>query len=176
MCRSAADRVRGKEPFEALGVGRGRADADIHVAATDELRLRCHADLVGAVIVADRGANRVRAVTVVVAGRGSVRPADAATRVNAVVPVIIVIRRGAIPAAVMRLERVVGPTDAGVSSADHDALPEEALGPDRGRFGVIDSRLDRGRGVRLLRQNDRKLGLGKTPHLRVALDPCNIGA
>ena len=122
MRRCAADRVGGEEPFEALGVARRCAVADIHIAATDELRLRRHADLVAGIIVADRRADGVRAVAAVVAGRDGVRPANAAAGVNAVVPVVIVVGGGAVPAAVMRLERVVRPADAGVGAADHDAL------------------------------------------------------
>src|SRR4029434_1827318 len=87
----AADRVGGKKPFEALRVSRRRNDADIHIAATDKLRLRRHSDLVAGSVVADGCADSVRSVPAVIARRRGVWPANAATGMDAVVPVEIMI-------------------------------------------------------------------------------------
>ena len=62
---------------------------------------------------------------------------------NGVVPVIIVIRIDSVPAAIMRLERVMRPANAGVSAGNNNVLPGEPQRPDLGRMRVIDARLDR---------------------------------
>ena len=64
---------------------------------------------------------------------------------NGVVPVIIVIRRYSVPAAVMRLERVMRPANAGVRAGNNNVLAREPERPDIRRMRVIDARLDRRR-------------------------------
>src|SRR3546814_11936414 len=61
--------------------------ADIHIAAGNPLCARRHPDLVGTAIVADRCARGVAAVEEIIARHGGVWPANAAARVDAVVPI-----------------------------------------------------------------------------------------
>src|SRR5438128_11588977 len=49
---------------------------------------------------------------------------------------------GAVPAAVVGLEGVMGPAHAGILVADHDALPGVAHGPHLGRVHVLHVPLD----------------------------------
>ena len=133
---------RRHEELEALRVGRRGAVALVHVPAADPLRARRDADLVPGAVVSDRRSRRVRAVRVVVAGHRAVRAADAAARVDRVVPVVVVVGRGAVPAPVVRLERVVRPAHPGVLVADHDSLPRVAERPDLGRVDLRHARLD----------------------------------
>ena len=93
-------------------------------------------------VVANRGSNRVRAVTVIVAGLGRVRSAEPAVAMNAVVPAVIVIRGRPVPSPIMILERRMIPSHAGVGPADDDALAGEALRPDVGRVNVIHAGFD----------------------------------
>ena len=117
---------RGDEPLKAFGVRRRRPDALIQVAAADPLRSRRHSDLISASVVADHGPHGVCAVSVVVAGRRGVRPADAAARVDRVVPAVVVVRRGSQPAAVVGLESRMVPFISGVASGDDHALARKS--------------------------------------------------
>ena len=67
---------------------------------------------------------------------------------NAVVPVVVVISRRAIPAAVMILERVMRPAITGVGPTHNDSLPRETLRPDLRRVDVVNTCLD---GLRRIR-------------------------
>ena len=49
--RRAADRIRREEPLHAFHVGRGRAVALIHIAATNPLRSRRHSNLITSAVV-----------------------------------------------------------------------------------------------------------------------------
>src|SRR5439155_16327923 len=125
------------------------------------------ADLVVGTVVTRRRAGGVRAVTVVVARRYRVEPARVRAvavdvAVDRVVPVVVVVGDAAVPAAVMRLEGVVGPAHARLLVADHDSLAGEAHRPELESVHLDDARLD-GCG---------RLGLGDAG-LRdlVALDP-----
>jgi hypothetical protein len=60
-----------------------------------------------------------------------------------VMPVVVVIRVLAIPAAVMRLERVMCLAHTGVRAGDNNALPSESERPNVRRMRVLDARLDR---------------------------------
>ena len=68
--------------------------------------------------------------------------------VNRVVPVVIVIGVGSVPAAIMRLKRVMRPTLAGIGAGNNNVLPGEPKRPHLWRVGVSDSRLDRRRSRR----------------------------
>ena len=73
-----ADEVgRRDEPLEALGVGRGRAVALVHVAAADPLGAGRDADLVAGAVVTRSRTGGVGAVAVVVARHDGVGTADA---------------------------------------------------------------------------------------------------
>src|SRR6185503_8118414 len=89
----------------------------------------------------DGGAHGVAAVEEVVAGLRRVGSADAAAAVDAVVPVEVVVGRGAVPAAVVGLQGLVGPAIARVLSPHHDPLAGEAQGPDLRRADVVDALL-----------------------------------
>ena len=139
---------RSDEELEALGIGLRPSDVLVHVAAADPLGSGSDADLIAAAVVTRGGPGRVGAVSVVVAGLLAVEPAGIRPRwrdvdVNRVPPVVVVVGGAAVPAAVVRLEGVVRPPDAGVLVADHDPGPVEAQGPHVGRFDLVDARLDR---------------------------------
>ena len=61
---------------------------------------------------------------------------------DGVVPVVIVVGRYSVPAAVMRFERVMRPANAGIGARHNDVLPRESQRPDLRRVGVIDSWFD----------------------------------
>ena len=64
---------------------------------------------------------------------------------NAVMPAKIVIRVDSVPAAVMRLERVMCPPNTGIRTGNHDSLSLEPERPNIRRVRVSDPRLDRRR-------------------------------
>src|SRR2546427_395721 len=85
---AAADPGRSQEPFHALEVAGGVAEARAHVSAPNEFGAGRFADLFTGAVVAVHGAEGVRAVTDVVArlsGIVSTRIADAV--MNGIVPV-----------------------------------------------------------------------------------------
>lgn len=92
----------------------------------------------------------MRAVALVVAGKRRVRAAPVARDrgVNRVVPVVGVCGRGSVKAAVARLQGRVLPRDARIGDTNDDALPREALGPDRRSANHVETRLHRRRGER----------------------------
>ena len=73
---------------------------------------------------------------------------SAAAGVNGVVPVEVVIGGRAVPAAILGLERDVGPTHPGILVADDNALTGKAQRPDRRRVHIFDAPFDRGRIIR----------------------------
>ncbi len=131
-----------------------------------------HADLVGPSVVSEHRADGVAAVAVVVARHRRVGATGAAGGVNAVVPVVVVVGRGAVPAPVLGPEHVVGPADAGVHAAHDDVLAREAQGPDLRGLDVGDAGLDGGGGLRAGRLGRRQ----DHPHARVAVDAGHVGA
>ena len=90
----------------------------------------------------------MRAMPVIVAGGRRIHAAATAVSsgVDGIVPVVVVVGRRAIPAAVLALQRGVIPLVAGVLPADHDPLAGEARGPHIRRVDFGDVPLD---GVRL---------------------------
>ncbi len=118
-----ANGVRREEELEAFGIRGRRAMPLIHVPAADPTCARRHADLIAPAIIADDGAHRVRAVTIVVAGHGGIGSARATTAVDGVVPVIVVRRSDPVVAAVLIDQGRVIPVVARILSGDHDALP-----------------------------------------------------
>ena len=121
---------RRDEELEALRVRRRGTDALVHVAAADPLRARGDADLVAP-------SRRRRSTSRSCGCRGRCRrtaPGGSARtsrlRVDRVPPVVVVVGRDAVPAAVVRLERVVRPAHAGVLVRDHDPLARVAERPD----------------------------------------------
>src|SRR6476660_117787 len=68
---------------------------------------------------------------------------------NGVVPVVVVVGDHAVPTAVVRFKRVVGPANASIGTGNNDGLPGESQGPHLRRVSVIDARLDCGWCLRL---------------------------
>ena len=96
----------------------------VHVAATNPLRAGRHPDLVAHAVVTDHCAGGVAAVAVVIARERRIIAARVAYAVmDSVVPVVIVIGILSVPAAVVRLERVMRPANTGVRAGDHNILP-----------------------------------------------------
>jgi hypothetical protein len=82
-------------------------------------------------------------VRVVIARKWRIVPARITdTVMDGIVPVVIVIGVLAVPAAVMRFERVVRPANSGVRVGHNNFLPREPERPYLGRMRVIDPRLN----------------------------------
>jgi hypothetical protein len=145
----AVDRIGRKEKFHALHVSGRCAVTHVHVATTDPLRPGRHTDLITHAIVADRCTGGVRAMEEVVARKWRIVPAGVADAVmNGVVPVVTVIGVYSVPAAIMRLKRVMGPANTGISAGNNNVLPGESQRPYLWCMGVIDSGFDCGRCLR----------------------------
>ena len=71
---------------------------------------------------------------------------------NGVMPVVIVIGVDSVPAAIVRLERVMRPANASISAGNRNSLPGETQRPHIRRVRVSDARLDRFRCLRLRRR------------------------
>jgi hypothetical protein len=144
--RCAVQWVRRQEKFHALDVPGWCAIAHIHVTATNPLCAGRHADLVGAAIIANGCPNGVRSMEEIVARLGRVVATGVAYAVvNGIVPVLIVIGVCSVPTAVVRLERVMRPTNAGIRACNDDSFPLESKRPHVRRMRVINSGLDRRR-------------------------------
>ena len=99
--------------------------------------------MIACAVIADRDADRVRAVTGVVARkRGIVAARITGAVMNGIVPVVIVVGGHPVPAAVMRLDCVMGPAKTGVRSGDHNSLAGVAERPHLRRMRVIDPGLN----------------------------------
>ena len=102
-----------------------------------------HADLIARAIIADRCPRGVRTMEEIIAReRRIVTARIAAAIMNGIVPIVIVIGVLSVPAAIMRLKRVMRPANAGVGARNNDVLPGEAERPDLRRVGVVDSWFD----------------------------------
>ena len=141
---TAAYRIRGKKPFHAFEVSGWRAITLIHVTTTDPFRCGRHANLVTHAVIANCRANRMRAMANVVARKRRIIAAWISNAVvDGVMPVVIVIGRDSIPAAVLRLQRVVCPTLTSIRAANGNSLASEPQRPDIRRVRVGDVRFDR---------------------------------
>ena len=143
--RRAANRIRRQKEFHALHICRRCAVALVHVTACNPFCAGRHADLVGPAIVPNRGAGRVRTMEEIITRLWRVRAANAAAGMNRIMPAKIVIRVDSVPAAVMRLERVMCPANTGIRTGNHDGLPLESERPDIWRVRVSNPRLNRHR-------------------------------
>src|SRR5262249_50751062 len=146
--RRAANRIRSQEKLHALDVPGWCARAIVfHVATADPLCPGRHSDLIAAAIVADRCAGCVRAMAKTVARLGGIDATNAnvIAGVDGIVPVKIMIGVDPVPAAVVRLQGVMRPANAGIRAGNDDSFPSEPERPDIGRVRVSDTRLDRRR-------------------------------
>ena len=89
----AGEICRCDEKLKTLGVGSWRAVSLVHVAATDPLRAGSNANLISRAVVADRGTGGVGAVSLIVTRNRAVRAAAAATGVNRIMPVKVMVGR-----------------------------------------------------------------------------------
>ena len=157
---AAAYWIRRKEPFHALEISRRCAVTLIQVTATDPLCAGCHPNLVARAIVADRGAYGMRAMPIVIARKRRIVAAGIPDAVvNGVVPIVIVIGRRAVPAAVVRLQRVMRPALTCISSTYRDSLTAKPERPYIGRVRVSNARLNRRRLLRLRRCGGNRIRL-----------------
>ena len=160
----AAHRVRRQEKFHALdGMWPVcRQPSCVYHTAGDPLCAGRHPDLVASTVVADLSASGVAAVTVVVARHRRVVAARVADAVmNGVMPVVIVVGGLSVPAAVVRLKRVMRPANTGIGASNHNSLAGETELPDLRRVRVIDSWFDRLRYPRLRRRFSYRIRLRK---------------
>ena len=89
-------------------------------------------------------------MSVVIARERRIVPARVTDAVmNGIVPAIIVIFILAVPAAVMRLERIMSPANPRVRIGDNNLLSGEPKRPHLRRVRVIDARFDRGRSLQV---------------------------
>ena len=90
-------------------------------------------------------------------------------------PVVIVIGRYSVPAAIVRFKRVMRPSNTGVGACHHNILPIESERPHIRRMRVSDSRLNRRRSLRLRRRISRGPKLRKRIlNVRIALNTRDI--
>jgi hypothetical protein len=153
LIRRAVKRVRREEELHAVDVSRRGAVALVHVTASNPFCARRHANPVGAAVIADRCASRVRTVEEIIARLLRIVPTRVAYAiVNGVVPVKVVIGVLSVPAAVVRLERVMRPANTGIGAGNHDGFPSEPERPDIRRMRVSDARWNRRRRAGLQRR------------------------
>ena len=141
---TAANGIRCEEPFHAFEISGWRAVALSHVTTSDPFRFWRHADLVTHAVIAHCRSDRMRAMANVVARKRRIIATGISNAVvNGVMPVVVVIGRDSIPAAVLGLQRVVCPTLASICAANCNSLASEPQRPDIRRMRVGDVRLDR---------------------------------
>ena len=173
---TAAYRIRGKKPFHAFEIPGWRAIALIHVTTTDPFRCWRHADLVTHAVIANCRSDRMRAMANIVARKRRIIAAWISNAVvDGVMPVVVVIGRDSIPAAVMRLQRVVCPTLTSICAANGNSLAPEPQRPDIRRMGVGDVRLDR-LGLLRLRRAAKKVSRlrQRILNVRIAFDSRHV--
>ena len=111
-----------------------------------------HADLVAHAVIANCSPDRMRAMANVVARKRRIIAAGISNAVvNGIMPVVVVIGRDSVPAAIVRLERVMCPALTSICAANRDSLASETQRPYIRRVRVSDARLDRLRLLRLRR-------------------------
>src|SRR5438093_4432605 len=79
-------------------------------------------DLVTRAIIAEGCAGGVRAVEEIIARERRVRTANATAGMDGVMPVEVVIGVDSIPAAIVRLQRVMGPANPGICTGNNNVL------------------------------------------------------
>ena len=152
MIGGAVKRVRCKEEFHALDISGGCAVALIHVTATDPFCARRHTNLVTHAVIADGCAGGMAAMEEIVARLLRIVAARVTNAiVNGIVPVVIVIGVHPIPAAIVRLKRVMGPALASVGAGNNNVLAGKPKRPDLWRVRVLDSGFDGSRSVTVSR-------------------------
>ena len=141
---AAAYRVRRKEPFHALDVSGRCAVALVHVTTADPFRQGAMPIWLPMPSSPIAVPDRMRAMTEVVARKRRIVAAGISNAVvNGVMPVVVVIGCDSVPAAVVRLQRVVRPTLTSICAANCNSLASEPQRPDIRRVRVSDVRLDR---------------------------------
>src|SRR6266540_289424 len=175
---ATAYRIGRQEKFHALDVPGWCAVPLVHVTAGDPFCAGRHSDLISAAIVADGCAGCVRPVEVVITWLRRIVPAWIAYAImNGIVPVVIVICVLSVPATVVRLERVMRPTNTGIGAGHNDILSGKSQRPNIRRMRVSNSRLDRGRRARLQGRLFNLARLRKViMDVRIACDARNVGA
>src|SRR5207245_2347898 len=104
---------------------RPRAIANSNVTAKNPLCSGRHANLVTHTVITYRCPSGVRPVKVVVARkRRIVTTRVAYAIVDGVVPIEIVISVHSVPAAIVRLKRVMRPSDTSISTGYNNVLPD----------------------------------------------------
>src|SRR5262249_27319835 len=88
--------------------------------------------LIASPIVSDHCSHGMGAMgdEIVIAGEGRVWAAGSATAVNGVVPIVVVVGNGSVPAAIMPNEGRMVPLDPRVPAGQHHALSCKSLSPD----------------------------------------------
>ncbi len=115
--------------LETLRISSWRSVADVHIAAADPLCTRSYSDLISGAIIANDRPDCVSSVAIIIARSGRIRTANSAAGIDRVKPIVIMVRRRSVPAAILRLENVMCPSNAGVEPADDDSLPCESHRP-----------------------------------------------
>src|SRR5262249_42581993 len=123
---------RGDEELKALGIPSGRAVPLVHVSACNPLSAGRDSHLIASPIVSDHCSHGMGAMgdEIVIAGEGRVWAAGSATAVNGVVPIVVVVGNGSVPAAIMPNEGRMVPLDPRVPAGQHHALSCKSLSPD----------------------------------------------
>src|SRR5438067_2014181 len=94
---------------------------------------------------------------------------------DGVMPVVVVVGINPVPAAIVRFDRVVRPTNTSISPCDNNVLPRESKSPYLGRVRISDPWFDRLRALEVRRRLNRRAGLRKMIFdLRITFDPCHI--
>jgi hypothetical protein len=140
LIRCAVKRVRRKEEFHALDVSGRCPVALVHVTATNPLCAGCHANLITRAVIADCSAGGVGSVEEIIARLLGIIAAGVANAVvNGIMPVVIMVRVHTVPAAVMRLQRIMCPALASVRARHNNVLAGVTERPDLRRMSVLDS-------------------------------------
>jgi len=143
LIRRAVKRVRRQEPFHTFDVSGWCAVALIHVTATNPFCTGRHPDLVTIAVVTNGCAGGVRAVEEIIARLLRIIPAGISRAVvYRIVPVIIVIRVLTVPAAVVRLQCVMRPSNTSIGTGYNNVLPGETERPDLRGMRILDTRFD----------------------------------
>jgi len=116
-------------------------------------------------------------MAVIITGERRIVPARVPYAVvDGIVPIVIVIGVLSVPAAIMRLKRVMRPALTGVSSSYRNSLTSETQRPYIGRVCVTDPRLYRLRRLRLRWRLEDGVGLRKRiSNVRIAFYSYHVG-